>query len=297
MGASQRKVELVVAAGAVCGESPIWDPDAGLLLWTDTASPYVHSWNPASGAAASRKTDRTVRSVARGGNGRLVLICADGIYLLERGGSKAQLLCDPERGKPDRMPDDGTVDPAGRLVFDTYNTDKLDDPSGSIYSVESDGSVRTLDEGLKLPNGIAFSPGGGTMYVAEMFAGRILRYDYDPTSGKASGRRLFASIPSSEGLPDGVIVDSLGFVWIAHWAGWRLTRYAPDGTLDSTYSLPFATATCMGFGGADLDDLYITSATMGLSPEDLAKSLSPGGLFVLRKAGKGMEEGAFGKRR
>ncbi len=297
MDTSKVRVELVVAAGAVCGESPIWDPESGLLLWTDTASPYVHSWDPAAGAAGSWKTDRTVRSVARGRDRALVLICADGVYTLEAGKSAARLLCDPERGRAGMMPDDGTVDPAGRLVFDTYNTDKLDDPAGSIYSVEPDGTVRTLDSGLKLPNGIAFSPDGGTMYVAEMFAGRILRYDYDPVSGGASGRRLFAEIPSPEGLPDGIIVDSEGFLWNARWGGWRIVRYTPDGKVDRTYPMPFATATCMGFGGPALEDLYISSATLGLSAEESAKSLSPGGLFVMRGAGRGMEEGVFGKPR
>lgn len=294
MGTSMNRIELVVDAGAVCGESPIWDPVSGLLLWTDTASPFVHAWDPASRTASSRKTDRTVRSVARARDGALALICADGVYTLENGASAARLLCDPERGRAGMMPDDGTVDPAGRLVFDTYHSEVLDAPEGSIYAVEPDGTVRTLDSGLRLPNGIAFSPDGRAMYVAEMFARRILRYDYDPISGRASGRSVFAEIPADEGMPDGLIADAEGFLWNARWGGWRIVRYAPDGKVDRTYPMPFATATCMGFGGTGLTDLYITSATLGLSPEDRARSRSPGGLFVLRNAGKGLEEVVFG---
>lgn len=294
MGKHEYNVELLLAAGAVCGESPVWDPESGCVFWADTASRFVHSWNHATGEASSREVDHTVRALGRAGGGALVLLCADGIHLLGADGTLS-FLCDPERGRKEMMPDDGVVDPMGRFVFNTYDTATLDNPAGAIYSIDAKGTLLKLDTGLALPNGMAFSPDGRILYVAEMFANRILRYDYDPATGQASGRALFAEVPAADGMPDGLIVDAEGFLWSAHWAGWRITRYSPDGKVDRVIPMPFATATCMGFGGPSLDDLYITSATLGLSPDDLAKSQAPGGLFVIRKAGKGIEEGVFGK--
>lgn len=289
-------VQLLLKAGAVCGESPIWDPESGCIWWADTASTLVHSWSHASGEARSREAGHTVRALGRAGGGSLVLVCADGIYLLEPG-KDARFLCDPERGQDGMMPDDGTVDPSGRFVFNTFDTVTLDAPDGAIYSIDAKGRLLTLDKGLALPNGMAFSLDGRTMYVAEMFANRILRYDYDPLSGLASGRSLFAAVPAADGMPDGLIVDAEGYIWSAHWAGWRITRYRPDGSIDRVIPMPCATVTCMGFGGPGLEDLYITSATQGLSPEELARSYAPGGLFVIRGAGRGIEEGIFGVKR
>ncbi|MFZ4617438.1 MAG: SMP-30/gluconolactonase/LRE family protein [Rectinemataceae bacterium] len=296
MGKDDLVVELLLEAGAVCGESPIWDPEAGCVWWADTASPYVHSWDPASRTATSRDAGHTVRALALAGSGSLVILCADGIFLLESG-KEAQFLCDPERGQADMLLDDGTVDSAGRFLFNTFNTAALDAKAGSIYSIDTEGKLLTLDSGLALPNGMAFSADGHILYVAEMFANRILRYDYDSASGRASRRSVFAEVPAADGMPDGLIVDAEGFVWSAHWAGWRITRYAPDGSIDRVIPMPFATATCMGFGGPKLEDLYVTSATMGLSPEDLQRSRSPGGLFVIQNAGRGIKEGVFGKKR
>jgi sugar lactone lactonase YvrE len=291
-----QKVQLLLDAGAVCGESPIWDPEAGCVWWTDTDSNFFHSWNHETGEAKSFDAGRKVRALALAGNGRLVLACADGVYLYSHGNG-ASLLCRPERGQANMMPDDGTVDPAGRFVFNTFDTVTLDAPAGTIYSIDAEGRMLTLDRGLVLPNGMAFSLNGRILYVAEMFAHRILRYDYDPESGSLSGRSIFALVPEADGMPDGLIVDAEGFIWSAHWAGWRITRYDPLGKVDRVVPMPFATATCMGFGGPGLEDLYITSATMGLGPEDLERSLAPGGLFVIRDAGKGVAEGVFGKKR
>jgi sugar lactone lactonase YvrE len=296
MAKDDLKVELLSEAGAVCGESPIWDPTAGCIWWTDTASTRFHAWKPDTGKASSFEAGHTVRALARAGAGSLALICADGVYLFAPGGV-ASLLCDPERGQEGMMPDDGTVDPAGRLLFNTFNTKVLDAPDGAIYSIDAGGRLLVLDRGLALPNGMAFSLDGRTLYVAEMFAHRILRYDYDPVSGRASGRSLFAAVPASDGMPDGLIVDAQGFLWSAHWAGWRITRYSPDGSVDRVLPMPCATATCMGFGGERLEDLYITSATQGLNPDELARSRAPGGLFVVRDAGRGVEEGVFGRER
>ena len=87
-----------------------------------------------------------------------------------------------------------------------------------------------------MANGIGFSPEGKTMYVSEQFAGRILAYDYDAVSGRASGRRVFAEVSAAEGLPDGIVVDAEGFVWNGRWGGSMIARYAPDGSLESTPS-------------------------------------------------------------
>ena len=67
----------------------------------------------------------------------------------------------------------------------------------------------------------------------------------------------------------------------AHWGGWRLTRYAPDGRIDRVIEMPAPQITCPTFGGPGLDALYVTSAAIGMTAADFAKAPDAGALFVL----------------
>ena len=99
------------------------------------------------------------------------------------------------------------------------------------------------------------------------------------------------------GYPDGVIVDCEGYVWVAHWAGYRVTRFDPKGRADTIIEMPVPTATCMAFGGDALDELYITTARKGLSETELAASPASGDLYAVPLKVKGVVEGSFTTKR
>jgi len=140
---------------------------------------------------------------------------------------------------------------------------------------------------------MGWSPDGGTLYVTDMFRRRILAYDYDLATGAVSGRRVFATIPEDAGLPDGLVVDAEGGVWSAHWGGWRVTRYAPDGAVEREIRLPVANITCMGFGGRGLDELYITTAWFLLSAAERTAQPQAGDLFRVKVGIRGIPEPCF----
>ncbi|MDP3179565.1 MAG: SMP-30/gluconolactonase/LRE family protein, partial [Spirochaetaceae bacterium] len=185
------------------------------------------------------------------------------------------------------------VDRAGRIVAGTMNFMHHVRPDGRLFRLDADLSLKELDAGLSVANGIGFSPDGQVMYVSEQFAGRILAYDYDAAAGKASRKRLFAAVPKEKGLPDGIIVDSEGFVWNGRWGGATIARYSPDGELDREYELPVETGTCLAFGGEDMKDLFITTAWYGLGQAGRAAAPHAGDLFVIRTGIEGTIEPRF----
>jgi len=88
-------------------------------------------------------------------------------------------------------------------------------------------------------------------------------------------------------------VDAAGFVWSAHWAGGRITRYCPDGTVDRVIELPVPNVTSLAFGGGNLDRLFVTTARLGLSDKQLEAAPLSGGLFVLDVGVVGLPEERF----
>ena len=132
--------------------------------------------------------------------------------------------------------------------------------TGNLYLVDTDGSVRVVDEGIEHSNGIGLSPDNKTLYFADTVPRRIYAYDVDSASGALSNKRLFVRVLDDEGIPDGLTVDSEGYVWSAQWFGAQVVRYDPDGAVERRIELPVKQVSSVLFGGPDLMDLYVTSA-------------------------------------
>jgi sugar lactone lactonase YvrE len=131
------------------------------------------------------------------------------------------------------------------------------------------------------------------MYYTDTPKKVIYAYDFDPASGAIENRRNFVYTPDEPGAPDGLAVDSEGFVWSARWDGWKITRYDPAGRVEREIRLPVQRPTSCAFGGAGLDELYITSASTGLSEQEKAAQPLAGDIFRLRTEVKGLPEPKF----
>jgi sugar lactone lactonase YvrE len=131
------------------------------------------------------------------------------------------------------------------------------------------------------------------MYYADSYQHAIWAFDFEPDNGVVRNRRVFVEIPAADGVPDGATVDREGGVWVAQWDGWRVTRYDPKGRLDRVVTLPVQRPTCPMFGGANLDVVYVTSASIGLTAEEQKQQPLAGGLFAFDPGIKGLPEAHF----
>ena len=103
--------------------------------------------------------------------------------------------------------------------------------------------------------------------------------------------RPFTRFEQSWGHPDGMAVDAEGHVWVCHWGASRITRFAPDGTVERTVSVPTAQVTKCAFGGPDLTTLYITTAAIGRDPHI---DVMAGHLFKVETGGiRGLKTNIF----
>ncbi|CAL9442022.1 6-deoxy-6-sulfogluconolactonase [Streptomyces sp. enrichment culture] len=275
--------EVAVRAEAELGEGPTWDAAAGRLLWIDILGSRLHTYDPATGRRTVRRTEQHIGAVKPRAGGGLVLNLRDGIGLLDPDGGFRWLHREPV---PGRRANDAAVAPDGALWAGTMRYDEAPG-GGTLARVGGDGSVEVVLDDVTVSNGTGWSPDGQLMYYIDTPTRRIDVFDH--ADGRVSGRRTLAEIEEGAGFPDGLTVDADGCVWVALWEGAAVRRYTPQGRLDRVIELPVPLVTACAFGGAGLDDLYITTARVGLSePPALA-----GSLFVVPGAGKGLAQPAF----
>jgi sugar lactone lactonase YvrE len=154
-----------------------------------------------------------------------------------------------------------------------------------------------METGLTIANGMGWSPDGRTFYLTDTLRHTIYAYDYVADSGLIHNRRVLIHDPDEPGLPDGLAVDSAGFLWSARWGGWMLRRYDPDDHLERRIEVPVECPSSCAFGGPELNELYITSAWTFLDANQRAAQPFAGDLFRIRLDVPGMSANQFGDRR
>lgn len=287
-------VRCIQSANAILGEGPSWDAAEGVLYWVDIKRPAVFRVDPALGQTGHWPMPRPVGCVAPTYSAqRVVFADADGFGFLDLATGQITRIADPERDLPGNRFNDGKVDRRGRFWAGTID-DECVKPTGSLYRLDPDGSVHRMASGFICSNGIGWSPDERTMYFTDSMVRKIWAYEFDPNTGELGDRRVFASFADHDGVPDGLTVDAEGCVWSAIWDGWRIVRFAPDGTVDREVRVPVQRPTSCMFGGSDLRTLYITSAAVELGWKALKHGPLAGALFALECEVPGLPEFPFG---
>lgn len=285
--------DVALEAGDILGEGPVWSTREQSLYWVDIKKPCVRRWTPDTGEQRVWPVTAEIGSMALRSRGGMVLALRDGFALLDLESGEVAPLHDPEPGQLGNRFNDGKCDPQGRFWAGTMDCEEKD-CLGSLYRLDPDHSCHRMVEGIICSNGLGWSPDGRTMYYTDTWTHRIDAFDFEPATGEVGNRRPFAEIPEGEGGPDGLAVDAEGGVWSARWDGWKVVRHAADGSVDAVVELPVPRPTSCAFGGPDLRDLYITSASTGLDLAALAQAPLSGSVFRVRTDVRGQEDHEFG---
>lgn len=183
---------------------------------------------------------------------------------------------------------DAKADATGAVWCGSLNNDDESQAWGCLYRLGSDGTWATMDTGYTVANGPAINANQTVLMHTDSGRRTIYRFDLDASAGALSNKQVWKVFSDSEGYPDGMCFDESGCLWVAHWGGGCISRFAPDGRLLERFNLPTSHITNVCFGGPQLDRLFVTSAQAGLSAEQLAKEPMAGRVFeVLGHGAKG----------
>jgi len=286
----QLAVELIARSADELGECPLWNEQEGRLYWVDCRAPAIKRMKIDNGALEVLPLPETVGSIAFRARGGMLAATKSGIHFFDPGSRAFTLAACPEPQRPDNRFNDGRCDRQGRFWAGTMS-DVRRDPVGTLYRLDANLACTPLRNAIIIPNSLAWSPDGRTMYFADTYRHTIWAWDYDPATGAATRERVFAD--TGAGRPDGSCVDADGCLWNAEYGAARILRYTPGGKVDRAIGLPVDNPTCCCFGGPGLDELYVTTARQRLSAEDLARQPLAGSVFALRPGVRGLPEARF----
>jgi sugar lactone lactonase YvrE len=152
---------------------------------------------------------------------------------------------------------DMLVMPAGDLYVDSYLVNPGYEAVDGIVHLSRDGVARRVATGLRRPNGLVASPDGRTLYVAETFGERVLRFGIRD-DGSLDDAEVHAALPGRR--PDGLALDAEGGIWAGCFDTGEFVRVDAQGAVTDVIATggPWAVATALG--GEDGRTLFMFSA-------------------------------------
>jgi D-xylonolactonase len=248
--------EIVCDFGNHTGEGPLWHPDEEQLYWVDIPKGALYRYHPGSGEHSQVYETDFLGAFTIQADGNLLLFEDHGtINELRLDTLEAETIVDGV--KREYHFNDVIADPEGRVFCGTKHDDTR---LGTLYRLDTDGTLHELESEVHLTNGLGFSPDNETIYYTESGRSIILKYDYDVDTGAISNCQTLVDASGEEGFPDGMTVDENGHIWSARWNANCLVRYDRTGTEQGRVEFPARKVSSLTFGGEDYETAYVTTA-------------------------------------
>ena len=274
------------------GEGPIWHGNH--LIYVDIEAHKIVAFEPATGVEKIWPVGQRVGTVVPAARGGLIWAGDHGFYHLDEMTGQSTALADPEADVPHNRFNDGKCDPAGRFWAGSMHLGPVRTASSALWCMDAELRVRKMYSPTTVSNGIVWTSDKRTMYFIDSPTRRVDAFDYDNETGEISNRRTAIALPDGIGYPDGMAIDSEDKLWVALWAGWGIARFDPlTGDLLDKIDVQASQVTACAFGGAELKDLFITTARRDLQGAALDDQPHAGGLFHIQLDVAGVPSTAY----
>jgi gluconolactonase len=252
-------------------EGPVWWKEGGYLLFSEIGKDRRLKYTPGQGVDVVRENTNGANGLTRDQQGRLV-ICEGWTRRVtrEEHDGSFTVMANSFQGRRLNKPNDIVVKSNGAIYFtDPWNIqpppEQWDLTFNGVYRISPDrGTISLLIDHFVIPNGLAFSPDEGVLYINDSRRRSIFAFEVLPNGMLArQSERLFADLSGDEpGGPDGMKVDVAGNVYCGGSGGiWIID---PRGKKLGRIVHGQPNTTNMAFGGDDWKTLYFTTrSTLG----------------------------------
>lgn len=256
-------------------ECPVWNDTEKALYWTDIPAGRIWRYDPRSGETAlAWEGNLIVGGLAFTETNAIIMCTHKGVYKLTRPAGNFELLLDIPMAEDERF-NDITTDPRGRIFAGTLTERRVE---GLLYRLECGKEPEVVLRDIRTSNGMTFSLDLEHFYHTDSRVRTITRYDYDLASGDIENPCVVYQGREEDGSPDGMTMDADGFLWVACYRGGKIIRIDEKGKIVQELPVPAAQPSSVMFGGDNLGELFVTSASEGAA--DQARGLDERGRYL-----------------
>ncbi|XP_022189559.2 LOW QUALITY PROTEIN: regucalcin [Nilaparvata lugens] len=265
------------------GEGPHWDVETQCLYYVDIKSGSIHCYNRElnknySAVVGEGKKPVSLIIPVEGQSNRYMISVKNDVALVTWDGASTdvtdlEVIASLEPADNTNRLNDGKADPKGRLWAGTMGRQIIDEVTqektyelekGSLYLLYKDKTVKKQLTKLGIANGLAWTVDKKKMYYIDSMKKRVDSYDYDDDTGNLSNEKVVFDFTKNEipGFPDGMTMDAEGKLYVANYGGSQVLKIDPEsGDLLDKIVIPALNVTSVAFGGTNLDELYVTTAS------------------------------------
>lgn len=269
------------------GEGPLWHPLRKTYFWFDIVGKTL--FNQTADGLVQWDFDAYASAAGWVDHDTLMVATESGLYRFDISSGRRDLICALEAENPVTRSNDGRADPWGGFWIGTMG--KAAEPgAGAIYRYYR-GELRTLIPTVSISNAICFAPDRSCAYYTDTPTQKIMRVALDASTGWPAGApEVCIDLSTTDMRPDGAVTDVAGNLWVALFGGGRVVCFSSKGEILQEVATPAQNTTCPAFGGADMRDMIATTATIQLTPEDIAERPQSGMTFHGSNVAQGVAE-------
>ena len=285
------KPECIWQTKAFLGEGALWVKSLNSIYFTDIKRKKIFTFNTKTKRKKIIKINKEIGFLSHIKKNIFILGLKGELRIVNLKNNKKIKSIFIEIDKPLNRLNDGKTDPSGRLWFGSMDNLERNIQNGSLYCLNKNLKLKMVDNKYMITNGPAFI-NEKNFYHTDTKKRIIYKIKIDKNLNILE-KKIFKKFLGVEGFPDGMTTDRFKNLWVCHFGGSSISVFNQKGKKIYKIKLPAKNVTNCTFGGANNNDLYITTALKGLKEIDKKKYNLSGSLFKVRTNSKGMTSKSF----
>ncbi|WP_298555915.1 SMP-30/gluconolactonase/LRE family protein [uncultured Algibacter sp.] len=287
------KAEIEYKIASDLGEGAIWNYQTQELYWIDIEKKTLNIYNPEKKANRIINMSSRIGTVVPIDTNEVLSALEDGVYKTNLKTGRSKLFVDMSDELKDSRLNDGKCDPSGRFWVGSMHL-KQKEGHAKLFNINNKSELQMKIDSVTISNGIVWTSDKTKMYYIDTPTSEIKGYEYDNKTGQISNGKVVVKIPEALGFPDGMTIDENNMLWVAMWNGNAVIQFNPNtGNVIQKVEVPAHNITSCAFGGKDLNMLYITSARVDMTEEELEKYPLSGSVFKVNLGVKGVKSSFY----